>query len=167
MSNQAVTLIYAVSENGVIGRDNDIPWRIPEDFKRFKRLTIGHPVLMGRLTWESLGGKPLKKRRNIVITRQSDYDAPGGEIAPSLEAAIAMCEDEEEIFLIGGATLYKESWGKGLVNKVYQTLVHAEVDGDTFLQLPLDEQLSLEHVEANQADEKNEFAWTYLDWVSA
>jgi dihydrofolate reductase len=164
MSNQSVILIYAVSENGVIGQDNDIPWRLSDDFKRFKRLTLGHPVLMGRLTWESLGGKPLKKRRNIVITRQTDYDAPGAEIASSLEDAIALCAEHQEIFLIGGATLYNEAWQKELVHKVYQTLVHTEVDGDTFLQLLLDERLSLKNIEANQADEKNEYAWTYLDW---
>ncbi|MFK7970230.1 MAG: dihydrofolate reductase [Bacteroidia bacterium] len=159
-----LSMIYAVSENGVIGRDNDIPWRIPADLKRFKAITMGKPIIMGRKTWESLG-RPLPGRRNIVITRQLNYQAEGADVCASLEEAIALCKDQDEACLIGGATLYKEAWEKELVSAVFQTLVHAEIEGDTFLDLPLDERFSIKNVDAHQADDRNEFAYTYLDWA--
>ena len=85
-----IYLVVAVASNGVIGRDGQLPWRLPEDLKHFKRLTLGHPVIMGRRTWESLKG-PLPGRDNIVVTRQPGYDAPGAAVANSLEGALALC----------------------------------------------------------------------------
>ena len=101
----SVILIAAVGANGVIGRDNDLPWRIREDLQHFKALTLGHPVIMGRKTWESLG-TPLPGRENIVVTRAPGYEAPGAHVAASLEAALALCTGEPIAFVIGGGELY-------------------------------------------------------------
>ena len=100
-----LTLIAAVARNGVIGNDNALPWRLPEDLKRFKELTLGHPIIMGRKTWASLG-RPLPGRRNIVISRDPDFNAPGGIVVASLAAALAASADATEAFVIGGAEIY-------------------------------------------------------------
>ena len=101
-----IYLIAAVAANGVIGRNGAMPWRLPEDLKHFKRLTVGHPVIMGRRTWESLGKKPLPDRENIVITRSTGYEAPGAAVANSLDAALALCAGEPLAFVIGGGEIY-------------------------------------------------------------
>ena len=108
-----ITLIAAVAGNGVIGRDGGLPWHLPADLKRFKAVTRGHQVVMGRRTFESLPG-PLPKRRNIVVTRQADYAAEGVDIVHSLDEAIAMAErsaadPEETLFILGGAVLYESA----------------------------------------------------------
>jgi dihydrofolate reductase len=103
-----ICLIAALAANRVIGRNNALPWRLPADLKRFKALTMGHPVVMGRKTYESIGG-PLPGRRNLVITRNRSYSAAGCELVHSLDEAIAACHDAGEIFIIGGAQLYRES----------------------------------------------------------
>jgi dihydrofolate reductase len=103
-----VYLVAAVAANGVIGADGKLPWRLPEDLKHFKALTLGHPVIMGRKTWESLG-KPLPGRENIVVTRAAGYDAPGASVASSLDGALALCAGEPTAFVIGGGELYAEA----------------------------------------------------------
>ena len=100
-----VILVAAVASNGVIGARGKLPWRLPEDLRHFRELTLGHPVIMGRKTWESLG-KPLPGRENIVLTRAHGYDAPGAHVAASLEAALALCAGEPVAFVIGGTELY-------------------------------------------------------------
>ncbi|MDR2001100.1 MAG: dihydrofolate reductase, partial [Zoogloeaceae bacterium] len=100
-----LTIIAAVARNGIIGRDNKLPWRLPEDLKRFKALTMGHAIIMGRKTWESLPGK-LPGRQHIVVTRNPAYVAEGATIALSLPAAIAAAGATDEVFIIGGADLY-------------------------------------------------------------
>jgi dihydrofolate reductase len=100
-----VYLVAAVAANGVIGAQGRLPWHLPEDLKHFKRLTLGHPVIMGRKTWESLG-KPLPGRENIVVTRTAGFDAPGAHVAASLQAALAFCVGEPVVFVIGGSALY-------------------------------------------------------------
>ena len=100
-----VVLVAAVARNGVIGSGGRLPWRLPEDLRHFRQLTLGHPVIMGRKTWESLG-KPLPGRENIVVTRARGYDAPGAHVAASLDAALALCAGEPLAFVIGGAELY-------------------------------------------------------------
>ena len=156
-----ISLIYAASENDVIGKDNDIPWRLSADLKRFKRLTIGHPIIMGRKTFESLG-RPLPKRRNLVITRNTSFQAEGTEIFHSLEAALAACSQEAEAFIIGGAGLFAESIEKEMVDAIFFTRVHADIDGDVFFPLPEGDPWKITEVESNQADEKNEYAFTYI-----
>ena len=118
-----LTLILAAAENGVIGRDGAIPWRIPEDLKRFKALTIGKAVLMGRKTWDSLPKKPLPERRNIVVTRRRDWRAQGAETM-SLEDALAI----EGVMVIGGAEIYRAALP--LADRIELTEVHRAFDGD-------------------------------------
>jgi len=100
-----VVLVAAVAANGVIGGKGKLPWHLPEDLRHFKALTLGHPVIMGRKTWESLG-KPLPGRENIVVTRSPGYDAPGASVASSLGAALALCAGESVVYVIGGGELY-------------------------------------------------------------
>lgn len=121
-------LIAAIASNGVIGRDGGMPWRLPEDLKHFKRLTVGHPVIMGRRTWESLGRKALPERENIVVTRSKGFEAPGAAVANSLEAALALCAGEALAFVIGGGELYKAALplAAGLV----LTEIHKAYEGD-------------------------------------
>jgi len=125
-----ISLVVAVSRNRVIGRDNQLPWRLPADLAFFKRVTMGHPVIMGRRTWESLK-KPLPGRENIVVTRNKGYEAPGSAVANSLEAALALCADEPIVFVIGGSQLFAESLP--IADRIYLTEVDAVVEGDIFL----------------------------------
>ncbi len=123
-----ISIIAAMAENRVIGRNNALPWHLPEDLKRFKRLTLGHAVIMGRRNYESIA-RPLPGRRNIVVTRHPDYAAPGCVVVHSLDEALSAAGDDEEIFVIGGAELYAQFLPRAA--RLYLTLVHAEVDGDT------------------------------------
>src|SRR4051812_47428826 len=124
-----IYLVAAVASNGVIGKDGHLPWHLPEDLKHFKRLTLGHPIIMGRRTWESLPGA-LPGRDNIVVTRQAGYEAAGAAVAGSLEAALALCLGESVAFVIGGSRLFEESLpiASGLV----MTEIHREYQGDTY-----------------------------------
>ena len=124
-----IYLVAAVASNGVIGRDGQLPWRLPEDLKHFKRITLGHPIIMGRRTWESLPG-PLPQRENIVVTRTPGYEAPGAAVASSLETALALCTGEPVAFVIGGSRLFAESLplAAGLV----MTEIHRDYPGDTW-----------------------------------
>jgi len=125
-----IAMVVAVSRNGVIGRDGTLPWHIPSDLRRFKEITMGTAVIMGRKTWESLPRKPLPGRRNIVITRQPGYVAEGAEIARSAGEALALCAGESKVSVIGGGDIYKLFWP--LAHRLYLTKVDLEVDGDTY-----------------------------------
>jgi len=129
MSRPRLSLIAALAQNRVIGIENRLPWKLPEDLAHFKALTLGHPILMGRKTFESLG-RPLPERRNIVITRNQDYRPNGCEIASSIESAIDLCRQAVEIFFIGGAELYKQVLP--LVERLYLTEVQVEAQGDAW-----------------------------------
>ncbi|MEM6764086.1 MAG: dihydrofolate reductase [Bacteroidota bacterium] len=153
-----ISAIYAISENQVLGKNNDIPWRLSDDLKMFKRTTLGKPIIMGRKTFESLG-KPLPKRRNIVVSRSMPQEVEGYEVYRSLDEAITACS-EPEIFIIGGAQLFQEAFDKGYIHRVYETLVHAEVEGDVFFSLPDAGMWTTTKVDSFQANEKNEFAFT-------
>ena len=124
-----IYLIAAVAANGVIGRQGRLPWHLPEDLKHFKRLTLGHPLIMGRRTWESLGGL-LPGREHIVVTRTPGYDAPGAAVASSLAAALALCAGEPVVFVIGGREIFAEAlpFAAGLV----MTEIHRDYEGDTW-----------------------------------
>ena len=122
-----ICLIAALAANRVIGNNNALPWRLPADLARFKALTMGHPILMGRKTYESIG-RPLPGRRNLVITRNRGYSAPGCELVHSLAAAIAACQGAQEIFIIGGAELYRESLPRA--HCLEFTEIRAEFEGD-------------------------------------
>ena len=124
-----LSLIAALGKNRVIGDHNTLPWHLPADLKRFKELTAGHTVIMGRKTYESIG-RPLPKRRNIIITRQADLKIPGCEIADSLENAIKLVADEKEVFIIGGAQIFEQAITKA--DRLYLTLVDHDFPGDAF-----------------------------------
>ncbi len=123
-----VYLIAAVAQNGVIGANGKLPWHLPEDLRNFKNLTLGHPVIMGRRTWESFV-KPLPGRENIVISRSAGYAAPGASVAASIRAAIALCAGESLAFVIGGAEIYAAALP--LADSLVLTEIHRDFDGDT------------------------------------
>lgn len=129
-SGSGLALIAAVSLNGVIGRDGGLPWHIPEDLKHFRRNTVGHAIIMGRKTWESIG-RPLPKRRNIVVTRQQGLRIEGCEVVHSLDEALSLARDgDEEPRVIGGASLYEEALPRA--TRLLLTEVQQQVEGDTF-----------------------------------
>lgn len=160
-----VSFVVAVSENGVIGRDNGMPWHLSTDLQRFKKLTLGKPVVMGRKTWESLG-RPLPNRTNIVITRDANYTAEGALVVPSIDEALiagekaALAAGVNEICIIGGAQIYAQAMDKA--THLHMTHIDASIDGDAFFG-PIDPQVwkvtSEEHVPAG---EKDNYATRYV-----
>ncbi|OZI43005.1 dihydrofolate reductase [Bordetella genomosp. 4] len=124
-----LTLVVAYSENRVIGRDNALPWKLPGDLAHFKRTTLGSPIIMGRKTWESLG-RPLPGRTNVVVSRNTEYAAPGAVVVPTLHAAVQACGDVADAYVIGGAQIYEQALS--LAQRLIATEVHAVVEGDAF-----------------------------------
>lgn len=154
-----ITLVAAVAKNGVIGRDGDLPWRLPDDLKAFKRLTLGKPVVMGRKTWESIG-RPLPGRHNVVMTRSQNFDAPGAGVVRSAEEALELLADHEEIMVIGGGAIYRQFLDRA--GRIYLTEVDAEVDGDvTFPELDPGQwaEVSRDH---HPADDRHAYAFTLV-----
>lgn len=123
-----ISLIAAVAENGVIGSQNALPWHLPDDLRKFRAITTGHTIISGRKNYESIG-KPLPHRRNIVVSRQRDYEAPGCDVVHSLDEALAAAASETEVFVIGGAEIYRQALP--LASRLYLTEIHASVAGDT------------------------------------
>lgn len=162
-----VSLLVAVAENGVIGREGALPWRLPEDLARLKRLTTGHCVLMGRRTFESIG-RPLRDRTNIVITRNRGFAAPGVLVAHGVEEALALARarGETEAFVLGGEAIYAAALGRA--DRVYLTRVHAEVEGDTRFGglASLREEAGWHRIRAvhHPADARHAHAFTFEDW---
>jgi dihydrofolate reductase len=155
-----VSLIVAVSDNGVIGLDGGLPWHLPRDLKHFKATTMGHHLIIGRRTWDEVG-KPLPGRTMVVVTRSLRFEAAGATVVHSLEEALEVSKRDEEPFVGGGAYIYRMALVQDLVDRLYLTRVHAEVEGDTFLpEIDFDdwELISTEH---HEADEKNEYACTF------
>jgi len=134
MSQAKIVLVVAVAQNGVIGRDGDLPWRLPSDLKRFKQLTLGKPVVMGRKTWDSIG-RPLPGRPNIVVTRDASFAAPGATVVSSLDEGLAVAQREaealgvDEICVIGGGQIYAQVFDRADI--LHVTRVEADVAGDT------------------------------------
>ena len=150
-----ISLIVAASTNNVIGAQGDLPWHLSGDLQRFKALTMGKPVVMGRLTYESIG-RALPGRQNIVITRQRDFEADGCDVVRSVKAAIEAAGDAEEIMIIGGSHVYQAFLP--IADRIYLTRIQAEVEGDTFLP-DLDTNAGRETSrEEYAADESNDFA---------
>lgn len=127
-----LSVIYARAANGVIGKDNAMPWRLPEDMKHLRERTMGAPVIMGRKTWDSIPLKfrPLPGRRNIVITRQTQWQADGAEAVSSLEAALALCRDAPQAWVIGGAEIYRQALP--LADEAVITEIDADFEGDAY-----------------------------------
>jgi dihydrofolate reductase len=153
-----INIIVAASLNNVIGKDNSLIWRQSADLKRFKELTTGKTVVMGRKTYDSIG-KPLPNRRNIVITRQ-DIEIPGCEVVNSLEEALKL---DNEIFIIGGGEIYQKSII--LAHKIFLTRIHVEVDGDTYFPQLSYYDWKMEMCESFQKDEKNQFDYQFINYV--
>ena len=134
MTQPAISMIVARSRNHVIGRDNQMPWKISADLQFFKRVTMGHPVIMGRKTWESIG-RPLPGRRNIVVSRNTNYVATGGELVGSLDEALKSLSEFERVFVIGGEQLFTQAFDKA--DRLYITEIDLDIkDGDTFFEVP-------------------------------
>jgi dihydrofolate reductase len=153
------SLIVAMSSNRVIGHANGLPWRLPADMAHFKRLTMGHPIVMGRLTYESIG-KPLPGRRNIVVSRTAGLTLPGCTVVPSLDEAYRAAGDVDEVFVIGGAQLYESALASA--DRIYLTQVEAEIPGDTLFP-PLDPKSWQEVETARQApDERHAHALRFV-----
>ncbi|MEM6553105.1 MAG: dihydrofolate reductase [Planctomycetota bacterium] len=161
-----LSMIYARSENYCIGKAGGIPWRLPGDFQHFKRTTMGHTLIMGRATYEEINAA-LPGRLNIVLTSQRDYTAADGVVVlPNMEAALERAAHHSDAaFIAGGARLYREMFDR--VEKVYETVVHTEVDGDTFVPLfdfsGWEHQLLIKH----PSDERHAYAWTAQRWDRA
>jgi dihydrofolate reductase len=157
-----ISLIAAASDNDVIGKDNDLPWHLPDDFRHFKRTTRGHHVLMGRRTWESQHGKPLPHRVNIVVSSQPDYQAPGATLVRSLAEGyeIARAAGEDELFVIGGTRIYAEALE--VADRIYLTRVHTQLEGDAHFP-PYDPAQWRElDRERHEADPRHAHAFTIL-----
>lgn len=157
-----LSLIWAMADNRVIGIENRLPWKLPADMKWFRQNTMGKPIIMGRLTFESFGAKPLPGRRNIVISRNPDYPmqaTAGIEVFASLEAALAATADAEEVMLIGGMSLYQQALP--LADRLYMTRVHADIDGDAwFPEIDLSQWQTVEQQNCD-ADEKNSLPYSF------
>ena len=157
-----LSMIVAAAENGVLGRDNGLVWHISSDLKHFKAITSGHTVIMGRRTFESIG-RALPKRRNIVISGNSLYKAEGCEMAASLEDALNMVQHEDEVFVIGGGSIYRQAWE--YADRLYLTIVHTEGQGDTFIP-NVDENVWKEvNRQEFKAGEKDDFDYSFVDYV--
>lgn len=157
-----LSIIVAVSENNVVGKENKLPWKLSADLKRLKSLTMGHHIIMGRKTWESLG-KALPGRINVVITTDKNFKAEGGVVVHSLNEALAFSSADDEIFIFGGGKIFKEAMP--LVNKIYITRVHSIIDGDTFF--PVLDRSDWKEIsrEDFKADEKNQYNYSFLTLV--
>ena len=154
------SIIVAISDNNVIGKDNALLWRLSADMRFFKEKTTGHHIIMGRKTFESLGNRLLPNRTSIIISRNADYQLPeGGILATSIENAIAKVKDETEAFFIGGEQIYKSALP--FVDTLYITRVHHTFDGDAFFPEIDKSQWKLVSSEHHKADEKNEYDYTF------
>jgi len=155
-----INIIVAVSENGVIGKDNDLPWRLPTDLKYFKEVTDGSIVFMGRKNYESIPEKyrPLPNRTNVVLTRNEEYEAEGCEVRHDIDKALdEFIWGNEDIFIIGGSEIYKECFKYS--NKLYLTRVHTEVEGDTYLEGFNEDEWEL--ISSDGPHEENNMSFTF------
>jgi dihydrofolate reductase len=159
-SRPLISLIVAMANNGVIGRDNRLPWRLPADLAHFKRVTMGKPMIMGRKTWESLPGL-LPGRRHIVVTRDQAYQAEGCTLVHSLDQALAAAGEVPEVMIVGGGTIYKESLPRA--DRLYLTQVDLEAEGDAHFPKIDFSQWRERKRETHPADENNPHSCTFLE----
>ena len=153
-----VSIIVAIGENHAIGKNNQLLWHMPNDLKHFKDITSGRTIIMGRKTFDSVG-KPLPRRRNIVVTRQ-DITIPGCEVVKSVEDGLALCKDEDEVFIGGGAEIYKLAMH--LTDRIYLTIIHKSFDADTFF--PEIDKTEWKEVKQEdfEPDEKNPLPYSFI-----
>ncbi len=161
MKTPKISIIVAMAKGRVIGKDNDMPWHLPADLQHFRQKTLDKPVIMGRKTYESIG-RPLPKRHNIIVSRNKDYKVEGCDVVASLEEAVKIAGDVEELFIIGGGFLYDQTIGQA--DRLYLTFIDLTVEGDTLFpeyeHLPLKQTASQTH----QKDEKNPYNYTFAEF---
>ncbi len=157
-----IIIIAAASENNALGKDNDLVWHLPHDFKRFKSLTTGHFIIMGRKTFESFQ-KPLPNRTHLVITRNKKYKKEGIIVVSSLEKALEKSKNEKQVYIIGGGEIYKQSID--IADKIELTRVHTQVEADTFFPEICEEKWQLIAEEFHPKDDKHKFDFTYLTYI--
>ena len=158
-----ITVIAAIAKNYALGKDNDLIWHLPADLKRFKKVTTGHYIVMGRNTFESIG-RPLPNRTTIIITRNKNYFKEGCLIANSLEQAVEMSKEEAQVFIIGGAQIYKETIAKDLAQQLDITLVHKDFEADVYFP-EIDAKIWKEIARENfKADEKNKLDYSFISY---
>jgi len=161
LSAPTITLIVAVADSGVIGRDNTLPWHLPEDLKRFKRLTMGKPIVMGRRTFESIG-KPLPGRENIVVTRDTNYRREGVSVVHDVDGALRACGNAPEIMVIGGAELFRALLPRA--GRIHLTRVHGNIEGDVVWPALDERDWQVVGREAFSADERHAYDMTFEVW---
>jgi len=155
-----ISAVVAVSKNGVIGKENDLPWKLPADLKHFKDITTGNAIIMGRKTYESIG-RPLPNRINIVITRNKDYQAKGCIVVSSLEDAVKAAKGKEAL-IIGGGQIFKMAMH--LIDRIYFTLVDAEIDGDVYFPQIDDNLWEKTSEDEHQKDKNNEYNYKFITY---
>ena len=153
-----VSLVAAMSENRVIGRGGGLPWHLPKDLQYFKKLTVDHTVIMGRKTYDEVK-RPLDNRRNVVITRNPDFKPHGVTVVPTLKEALALGATEREVFVIGGGEIFRLALSRA--DRLYLTVVHATVEGDTYFPAFDSAAWALDEEERHEADAKHAFAFTF------
>lgn len=154
----SISIIVATARNGIIGRDGSLPWHLPDDLKRFKEITTGHTVVVGRKTFEAIG-RPLPDREVVVLTRNRGFDAEDIQVIHSFEKAIALADEREELFVAGGAEVYAHTLP--LADRLYQTQVHADVEGDVSFPEISSSEWRLSSEELHDSDENHEFAFSF------
>lgn len=158
-----ITIIAAIANNNALGKDNDLIWHLPADLKRFKKVTSGHHILMGRNTFESIG-RPLPNRTTVVITRNKNYKAKGCIVVDSIEKAIEVARSDEHIYIIGGAQVYKQAMTSNLVDKLDITQVHHSFDADVYFP-EIDAEIWKENSREDfSADEKNKYKYSFISY---
>ncbi len=160
MDRPHIVLIAAVSDNGVIGRDGDMPWHLPDDLKRFKSITMGHPIVMGRRTWESIG-RPLPGRTNIIMTRNRAFAAGDASVAHSISEVVEYCNDGT-IMVIGGGEIYRMFLS--IADRVELTRVHTTLDGDTTFPELVESDWLCNEPTSHEADDRHAYAMTFESW---
>lgn len=156
-----ITLIWAMAKNGAIGRNNQLPWRLPADLKFFKAQTTGKTIVMGRKTWESMGGKPLPNRHSVVLTADTSYEAEGADVVHSVEEALKYA-NRGELMVIGGAAVFKHFLS--LADKLLVTRIDEEIEGDVFFPHFNWDSFELVHEEQGIRDEKNPYDYRFLTY---
>jgi len=162
IKTKEITIIAAVSENNVLGKNNKLIWHIPNDLKRFKKLTLGHSVIMGRKTFESIA-KPLPQRKNIILTRNQNFNAKGTIVAHSVDEALNFCKNDNQPFIIGGGEIYKLFMD--ISDKIELTRIHKSYDGDAFFPKILEENWKLINTEKNNFNKSPIINFSYLTYL--
>lgn len=161
MNRPSISMIVARSSNHVIGKNNQLPWKISADLQFFKKVTLGYPIIMGRKTWESIG-RPLPGRRNIVVSRNSEYQAKGAELVLSLDEALQSLREFKRVFVIGGQQLFNQAFP--LADQLFITEIELKVEGDTFFEVPDPQNWQI--VEQNAASEGDiQFSYVTLNRI--